>query len=133
MESHTSRFRASSEFTSELSVFTPHDCMRYIVGINSFTNMQVPLTNVAAQKLQGANLHLSFTPLNELGENLIFSQNSTPYTAQQDMLSLTPLSTSNVAAKIKIAPELKVQTEYFVEACSLILNFLPEQRCVRFH
>lgn len=83
--------------------------MRYIVGINSFTNIQIPLTNVAAQKLQGTKMNISFTPLNELEENLIFSQNSTPYTAQQDMLSLTPLSTSNVAAKIKIAPEIKVK------------------------
>jgi hypothetical protein len=90
--------------------------MRYIVGINSFTNIQLPLTNMAAQKLQGSKLNLSFTPLNELEENLIFSQNSTPYTAQQDMLSLTPLSTSNVAAKIKIAPELKVKISYFVRS-----------------
>jgi len=82
--------------------------MRYVAGINSFTTVQLPLMNLAVQKLQGARLNLSFTPMHEDEETLLFSQNSTPYTAQQDMLSLLPLSTSNVAAKIKISPEIKV-------------------------
>jgi hypothetical protein len=81
-----------------------------VAGINSFTQVQLPQVNLSVQKLQGARLNLSFTPLTESYETLLFSQNSTPYTAQQDMLSLLPLSTSNVAAKIKISPEIKVIT-----------------------
>ncbi|CAB3377127.1 Hypothetical predicted protein [Cloeon dipterum] len=97
----------STEMISEVSIFTPYDCIRYIAGISSFFTVQLPATNIFVHKQQGMKMNLTIAFADPESENPIFSQNSTPYTAQQDMLHLAAFSLSNVVARIKIAEEIK--------------------------
>ncbi|XP_059469237.1 vitellogenin-2-like isoform X2 [Neocloeon triangulifer] len=97
----------STKMSSELSVFTPNNAIRYVAGTTSFTTVQIPEMNVAIQKLPGLRMNISLVPMYPEPEALLFAQKSTPYTAQQDMLNLAPFSSIHGLAKIEIAPELK--------------------------